>query len=129
MVGRECTVLLLYFVYAIIIICNRNGTSLGRWVFWPIGTTRATMAVHIIIIIIRYCSAGLSETQSPFSELVVFYFPVSPRAVEEHIKVGSVLGHIGRSHGSKLRIRNAHDRAADFHETSVALQYKSCKYI
>lgn len=49
--------------------------------------------------------------------------------MEEHIEVGTVLGHTGRAHGSELRIRNAHDRAADVYETSVALQYKSCEYM
>ena len=34
---------------------------------------------------------------------------VSSPPVEKYIEVSTVLGHIGRSHGSKLRVRNTHD--------------------
>lgn len=74
--------------------------------------------------VIVYIYTGKWKNAISFDSSFCFYLlAVSPRALEKYIEVGSVLGHIGRSHGSKLRIRNAYDRAANLHETSVALQY------
>lgn len=56
-----------------------------------------------MIIIICYCSAGLSETQSPFSELVVFIFqspPVPWRSILKSAPFWAILvAHMGQNYG------------------------------
>lgn len=54
--------------------------------------------------------------------------PVSTHSMDSHPEVYALLGYHVGSHGTELRLRDPHDRAANLHETSVAFLTERCKF-